>query len=125
MLNLSPNQLSRLEDSLGGRFRARLEQLTLQLRPDLEGKVTPEVLSQFVDVAMQQARTLDFHTEFEQAAFLAGTLLQGRDFHLDPRHPLYVVVNRAGIEPRLRASQLLYELERIDAARRASAGVAA
>ena len=113
MLKISAGQIQKLDSSLGERFYARLEKLAHQLRPDLQGRATPEVLRRFIDFVKSQAEGLGFSTEFEHAVFFAAVLLQGRDFHLNPEHPLQPVVQRSGVEPHLRANQLLYELERL------------
>jgi hypothetical protein len=113
VLKLSSRQFETLQRSLAGRFRAQLEDLVFTLRPELREKVTPPLLEHFFEVVLAQSGELGFTTEFEHAVFVAAVLLQGRDFHLNPQHVLHQVVNRPATEPRLRAVQLLYELERM------------
>lgn len=113
MLKISTAQLHHLDRSFGDRIYTKLEELAHTLRPDLQTRTTPDVLRQFIDVVREQAGGVGFHTEYEQAVFFSAILLQGRDFHLNPQHPLHEVVHRPEVESRLRANQLLYELERL------------
>jgi hypothetical protein len=115
MLKISAVQQRKLDQIVGERVYAKFDALAFELRPDLRTRVTPEVLRRFIDAVREQASGLGFSTEFEQAVFFSAVLLQGRDFHLNPQHPLHEVVHRPDVEPRLRANQLLYELERLGA----------
>lgn len=95
--------------------------MTFKLRPDLRERVSVDTFSRFVDVITARAGEFGLTTEFEIAVVCATTVLHGNDWWASPTHPLCEVVTRLEVEPQLRAAQLLYELERLDAERVARA----
>lgn len=116
MLRISKNQLQRLEAARSRSFLQRLETMTFKLRPDLRERVAADTFARFADTMTERAAEFGFTTEFEIAVFCATTMLQGNGWWAAPAHPLCEVVTRLDVEAHLRATQLLYELERLDAA---------
>lgn len=113
MLTISVQQLASLDQQAGTDFIARLADLIRQLRPDAAGSSTPQNIDRFANAILTRARSMGFSTEFEVAVVCATTLLQGSGWLADSAHPLQEIATRSDTAPRLRATQLLFELERL------------
>lgn len=113
MLRISKNQFEALENDSEKRFLRRLVTLILQVRPELKTNATSESLYRFSEFALEEARSLEFSSEFEIAVFCTAMLLLGKDFHRNLNHPMFHVVTRSETTSHLRANQLLFELEKL------------
>ena len=106
-------QLTSLNQQASTAFIARLADLIRQLRPDAVGSSTPQNIDRFANSILAHAQSMGFCTEFEVAVVCAATLLQGSGWLADSAHPLQEIATRSGTASRLRATQLLFELERL------------